>query len=52
MPTDNDRYVAFLDRANANDKVFRIFDVFQGHFCRKYLHRNQNDEAFNVSPNA
>lgn len=52
FPTEDKRYVLFLNRINKEDQYFKLYDLQQGFFCRKLSHMHQDDEAFCISHDA
>ena len=51
MPTHNPRYVGFLNKVLKDEHFFKIYDTELGHFCRRFTHKEQADNAFCMSAN-
>lgn len=52
FPSADKRFVLFYIRVNEEDKYYRLYDLEQGMFCRKFSHMHQDDEAFCISHDA
>lgn len=52
MPSENNRYVGFLNRILKDEHFFQIYDIQLGHCVRRFTHEHKHNSAFCLSADA